>query len=142
METLLPEGWPRPHGYANGISATGRTIFVAGQVGWNPVTGRIESADFTAQVRRALENAMEVLRAGGAAPADVVRMTWFVADLDAYRAARRELGTIWRDLFGTHYPAMSVVGVNALLEPGALVEIEVTATVEDHQSGAGGGAAG
>lgn len=135
MEMLLPDGWPRPRGYANGISATGRTIFVAGQVGWNPLTCSIESTDFAQQTRQALENAIEVLRAGGATPADVVRMTWFVADLDAYRRARRELGTIWRELFGAHYPAMSVVGVSALLEPGALVEIEVTATVAPPTSG-------
>jgi enamine deaminase RidA (YjgF/YER057c/UK114 family) len=130
MDVLLPDGWPRPHGYANGISATGRTLFVAGQVGWDPVSGRIESGDFAQQVRRALENVIEVLDAGGARPADVVRMTWFMTDLDAYRAARRELGAIWRELFGSHYPAMSVIGVSELLEPGALVEIEATAVVE------------
>jgi enamine deaminase RidA (YjgF/YER057c/UK114 family) len=140
MDVLLPDGWPRPHGYSNGISATGRTVFVAGQVGWDPATGRIEPNEFAQQVRRALENVIAVLRAGGAVPADVARMTWFVTDLDAYRAARRELGTIWRELFGTHYPAMSVIGVSELLEPGALVEIEATATVEDRSVTAEGSA--
>jgi len=129
MTTLVPDGWPRPHGYANGILAEGRTIFVAGQIGWDPVTGEIVSDDFAEQTRRALENGVAVLRAGGAAPSDVVRATWFVVDLDAYRAARRELGAIWREIFGSHYPAMSVIGVSALLEPRALVEIEVTAVI-------------
>ncbi len=129
METLLPEGWPRPHGYANGIAASGRVLFVAGQIGWDPVTRRIMSDDFAEQARRALENALTVLRAGGAEPRDVVRATWFVSDLNRYRAARRDLGVVWRDLFGTHYPAMSVLGVAELLDPGALVEIEITAVV-------------
>jgi enamine deaminase RidA (YjgF/YER057c/UK114 family) len=129
MDTLLPDGWPRPRGYANGIAAEGRTVFVAGQIGWDPVTGALE-AEFVDQTRRALENALAVLHADGAAASDIVRMTWFVTDLDAYRAARRALGGVWRDLFGEHYPAMSVIGVNALLENGAMVEIEVTAVVE------------
>jgi len=130
METLLPDGWPRPRGYANGMAASGRTIFTAGQIGWDPVTQRIVSDDFAEQARRALENALAVLRAGGAEPTDVVRTTWFVSDLERYRDARRELGVAWRELFGTHYPAMSVIGVSELLDPGALVEIEVTAVVE------------
>lgn len=130
METLLPDGWPRPHGYANGVAASGRTIFTAGQIGWDPVTQRIVSDDFADQARRALENALAVLRSGGAEPSDVVRTTWFVSDLDRYRDARRALGVAWRELFGTHYPAMSVIGVSELLDPGALVEIEVTAVIE------------
>jgi enamine deaminase RidA (YjgF/YER057c/UK114 family) len=87
------------------------------------------SADFARQTRAALANALAVLAAAGASATDIVRMTWFVTDLDAYRSARREIGAAWRDLFGAHYPAMSVIGVSALLEPGALVEIEVTAVL-------------
>lgn len=129
MDVLLPEGWPRPAGYANGTAASGRTLFVAGQIGWDPMAGVVRSSDFATQTRTALENVLAVLRAGGAGPDDVVRLTWFVTDLDAYRDARREIGGIWRELFGRHYPAMSVIGVSDLLEPGALVEIEATAVV-------------
>jgi enamine deaminase RidA (YjgF/YER057c/UK114 family) len=137
MDVLLPDGWPRPHGYANGIAATGRTIFVAGQIGWDPLTGRIGTADFAEQARVALENALAVLLAGGAAASDVVRTTWFITDLAAYRAARREIAAVWRELFGAHYPAMSVIGVAELLDPGALVEIEVTAVIGHTQASDG-----
>ena len=129
MDILLPEGWPRPAGYSNGIVATGRTVFVAGQVGWDPVGGVVRTFDFAAQTRHALENVLAVLRAGGADATDVVRMTWFVTDLEAYRASRRQIGAAWRDLFGRHFPAMSVIGVSALLEEGAMVEIEATAVI-------------
>ena len=100
---------------------------MAGQVGWDPVTEQIRDGGFPGQLRAALENVLAVVRAGGAGPADIVRMTWFVTDLDAYRASRREIGAIWRDLFGTHYPAFTVVQVSGLLEEGALIEIEATA---------------
>ena len=128
---LRPEGWPRPRGYANGVAARGRVLFVSGQVGWDPVTERMVETDFAGQTRQALENVLAVLRAGGAGPGHVTRLTWFVADLDAYRAARPVIGTTFRSLFAGHYPAMSVVQVAALLDPGALVEIEATAVVPD-----------
>jgi enamine deaminase RidA (YjgF/YER057c/UK114 family) len=102
---------------------------VAGQVGWDPSTERVVSDDFAEQVDRALGNIVEVLRAGGATPAHVVRLTWFVTSRDAYLAARRALTDVYRRHFGAHYPAMSVVFVAGLLEPGALVEIEATAVV-------------
>lgn len=133
MDTLLPDGWPRPHGYANGVSVEGRMILVAGQIGWDPRTGEIVSEDFAAEVRQALVNALAILAAGGMGPRDVARATWFVTDLAAYRSARRELGAVWRELFGKHYPAMSVIGVSALLEPGARVEIEVTAVMRQDE---------
>jgi enamine deaminase RidA (YjgF/YER057c/UK114 family) len=131
--SVLPDGWPRPSGYSNGIIATGRMLFVAGQVGWDPVTGTIVSDDFAAQTETALDNVLAVLNAGGARAEHVVRMTWFVTDLDAYRAARSAVGRAFRSRFGTHYPAMSVVQVAGLLEPGALVEIEATAVIPEDQ---------
>ena len=128
MEILQPEGWPRPKGYANGIAAEGRLVFVAGQIGWT-AEQRFETADFAGQVRQALLNTLAVLESGGAGPEHVVRMTWFVTDRAAYLDSTRELGAIWRELFGPHYPAMSVVVVAGLVEDQALVEIETTAVV-------------
>jgi enamine deaminase RidA (YjgF/YER057c/UK114 family) len=109
--------------------ATGRTVYVSGQVGWNAATTRIESDDFVTQARLALENIVAVLRAGGAEPSHVVRLTWFITDKAAYLASRRQLGEAYRDVFGHHYPAMSVVVVSALVEDRAKVEIEATAVV-------------
>ncbi len=129
MEVVQPDGWPRPRGYANGIAATGRLLFVAGQVGWDPVTERIESGGLVAQVRRALTNVVAVLHAAGAEPAHVARLTWYITDRDAYVRATREIGVAYRELFGRHFPAMSVVVVSALLEDGAQVEIEATAVL-------------
>lgn len=130
MDVLLPDGWPRPKGYANGISARGRMIFVAGQIGWTP-NGVFQATDFAGQFRQTLLNTLAVLRAGGAGPEHVVRMTWYVTDRDAYVASLREIGAAWKELFGRHYPAMAVVQVVALVEPDALVEIETTAVVPD-----------
>ncbi len=132
-ERLDPGGWPRPQGYANGVSATGRSVFVAGQVGWNPLTQRIETDDFAAQVRLALANVVAVLRAGGAEPRHVTRLTWYVTDRNAYLSAREQIGVAYRDLFGKHFPAMSVVVVAGLLEEAAKVEIEATAVVPDRE---------
>ena len=108
-ELFNPAGWPRPQGYSNGVSAAGRSVFVAGQVGWNPLTRRIETDDFVAQVRLALANVVAVLRAGGAQPGQVTRLTWYVTDREAYRSARGPIGVAYRELFGRHFPAMSVV---------------------------------
>lgn len=128
MRTLLPEGWPRPKGYANGIAAEGRFVFVAGMIGWDE-TGAFPDKDFIGQVRRTLESTLAVLKEGGAGPEHVVRMTWYVVDKREYLANVREIGAIWRELFGTHYPAMAVVQVTALMEDEAKVEIETTAVV-------------
>jgi enamine deaminase RidA (YjgF/YER057c/UK114 family) len=128
-EILQPEGWPRPSGYANGLAAQGRLVFVAGQIGWNPETLRFESDDFAEQTAQALRNVAAVLRAAGAEPRHVTRMTWYITDKAAYLAATREIGRAWRDVMGRHYPAMSVVVVAALLEDRAQVEIEATAVV-------------
>lgn len=127
MRTLLPEGWPRPKGYANGVEAEGRLVFVAGQIGWD-TQGRFPSG-FAAQVRQTLENTLAVLGEAGAGPEHVARMTWYVTDKAAYLASVRELGAIWRELMGAQYPAMAVVAVTALMEDEALVEIETTAVL-------------
>jgi enamine deaminase RidA (YjgF/YER057c/UK114 family) len=128
---LRPEGWPRPRGYADGIAARGRAVFVAGQVGWDARTGLVVSADFAEQTRAALQNVLAVLHAAGATPRHVTRLTWYVTDLNAYRTARTAVGAIFRELFAGHYPAMSVLQVSGLLEAGALVEIEATAVIPD-----------
>jgi enamine deaminase RidA (YjgF/YER057c/UK114 family) len=128
LETLLPEGWPRPRGYANGVLAEGRLIFVAGQIGWDE-TGEFPDLSFPGQFRQTLLNTLAVLKAGGAGPEHVARMTWFITDKKAYLASLADIGAIWRELFGRHYPAMAVVVVSALIEDKALVEIETTAVV-------------
>lgn len=129
FEVLQPDGWPRPAGYANGIAARGRLVFVAGQIGWNPETCRFETDDFVAQTLQALHNVAAVLRAAGAESHHVVRLTWFITDRAAYLAAQREIGRVYRQVMGRHYPAMSVVVVAGLIEERAKVEIEATAVV-------------
>jgi enamine deaminase RidA (YjgF/YER057c/UK114 family) len=128
---LQPPGWAAPSGYANGIAARGRLVFVAGQVGWNPATCRFESDDFAAQTAQALKNVAAVLREADAGPGHVVRMTWYLTDKVAYLAARRDIGRAWREVMGRHYPAMAAVVVAALIEDRALIEIEATAVVPD-----------
>jgi enamine deaminase RidA (YjgF/YER057c/UK114 family) len=111
------------------VAAEGRLVFASGQIGWDPATGQFASDDFAAQAGQALRNLAEVLRAGGAEPGHVVRLTWFVTDRQAYLDSARALGTAYREVFGRHYPAMSVVVVAGLLEERARVEIEGTAVV-------------
>lgn len=125
--TLLPDGWPRPRGYANGVAAEGRMVFVAGQIGWD--TAGVFPTDFVVQVRRTLENTLAVLAEADAGPEHVVRMTWYVVDKQEYLAGLREVGAVWRELMGPHYPAMAVVEVKGLIEDAARVEIETTAVV-------------
>ncbi|MBM3569509.1 MAG: RidA family protein [Alphaproteobacteria bacterium] len=125
---LHPKGWAPAIGYANGVSAEGRLVFVAGQVGWD-AQSRIVSDDLAAQARQALANIVAVLAEGGAKPEHICRMTWYVVDKDDYAAKRREIGAAYRDLIGRHFPAMTLVQVAALLEEGAKVEIEATAVV-------------
>lgn len=125
--TLLPEGWPRPKGYANGIMAQGsQHIFCGGQIGWNK-DEVFEHADFVGQLRQALLNVRAVLAAADAGPEHMVRMTWYITDKQAYLSNIREVGSTYRDVMGKHFPAMSVVEVSALIEDAALVEVEVTA---------------
>ncbi|WP_075791131.1 RidA family protein [Massilia putida] len=130
MEILQPPGWPRPRGYANGIAARGRFVFVSGMIGWD-AEGRFPSDDFAAQARQALSNAVAVLREAGARPEHIVRMTWYVVDKREYLAASGALGAAYREIIGAHYPAMTAVAVSALIEDRARVEIEVTAVVPE-----------
>ena len=127
-EILQPDGWARPKGYANGVAASGRQVFVAGQIGWN---GRcvFEVHDFVGQFRQALENVVTILADGGAAPEHVTTMTWFVTDKTAYLRNATAVGRIWREIMGRNYPAMAVVQVVALMEDAAQIEIQAQAVV-------------
>lgn len=128
MERLQPPGWPRPKGYSNGIAATGKMVFVAGQIGWDE-TETIVSDDFAAQFRQVLVNTLAVLREGGAGPEHVVRMTGYVSDRDEYLAAGLQLGAIWKELMGRNYPVMAFLVVGGLIETRAKIEIETTAVI-------------
>ena len=128
MDVLNPTSWKRPKGYANGIAATGRQIYVAGQIGWN-VQEEFETDDFAGQVKRALQNIVAVLNEGGAGPEHMTRMTWYIVDKKEYLAAARDIGQAYREIIGSNYPAMTLVQVADLLEDRAKVEIEVTAVV-------------
>ena len=128
MKSLLPPGWPRPKGYANGVSAKGRVIVTAGVVGWT-AEERFESEDLVSQFRQVLLNLLAILAEDKAGPEHIVRMTWYVTDIPEYRFSLREIGAVYRELIGKHFPAMAVVGVTALVEPKAKIEIEAMAVV-------------
>ena len=130
IRILQPDGWPRPRGYANGVSARGRQVYVAGQIGWNE-RGELAGADLVTQATQALRNIVTILATDGARPEHLVRLTWYVVNRQAYLDAASALGETYRDVIGSHYPAMSAVEVSALMEPGALVEIEATAVVPE-----------
>lgn len=130
MEILQPPGWQRPKGYSNGVAARGRTVCVSGMVGWDG-EGRFHADDFVGQSRQALENIVAVLREAGAGPEHIVRMTWYVLDKREYLGAGRDLGAAYREVIGSHYPAMTAVQVSGLMEERARVEIEATAIVPD-----------
>lgn len=130
MEILQPPGWARPRGYSNGVSASGRLVCVSGMVGWDG-QGQFQQLDFVGQTRQALHNIVAVLAQAGAAPRHIVRMTWYVLDKQEYLAAHKEVGRIYRELIGAHYPAMTAVQVSGLMEPAARLEIEVTAVVDE-----------
>jgi len=127
MRALEPPGWPRARGYAHGIEASGRLVFTAGQIGWDP-SGSF-APDFAGQVRQALENVVAVLAEAGAGPEHVVRLTWYVTSREEYLGAQKEIGAAYRDVMGRHFPAMAVVIVAGLVEVQAKVEIEATAVV-------------
>jgi enamine deaminase RidA (YjgF/YER057c/UK114 family) len=129
-EILQPEGWARPIGYANGVAARGRTIFVGGQIGWNAQC-QFETDDFVAQVRQTLENVVAILKAGGAEPRHITSMTWYFIDKQEYTANLREIGRAYRDVIGKHFPAMAAMQVVALVEDRARIEIQATAVVPD-----------
>lgn len=130
MKALLPPGWPRPKGYSNAVSAIGRLVFTAGVIGWDE-RERLAAPDLAGQFRQILLNTLAILAEDGAGPEHVVRMTWFVVDVADYRASLAEIGAIYKALMGRNFPAMAVVQVGALVEPGALIEIETTAVVPE-----------
>lgn len=127
MRVLQPSGWPQPKGYANGIMAEGRLVVTGGVVGWD-VSGRFADG-FVAQLRQALENIVAILAEGGAGPEHLVRLTWYVVDMDEYVSNLKALGRAYRDVIVAHYPSMALVQVVRLVEPAARVEIEATAVV-------------
>lgn len=129
MKVLQPQGWPRPKGYSNGIAARGEMVFLAGVVGWD--AEERFPAGLVAQFRQALENIVAILAEGGAKPEHVVRMTWYITSRDDYLAHGREIGAVYREIMGKHFPVMAVVQVVALMEAAAEIEIEVTAVVPD-----------
>jgi enamine deaminase RidA (YjgF/YER057c/UK114 family) len=126
-QTLQPSGWPAPKGYANGMAADGRLVVTGGVIGWDH-HGHLP-ADFVGQVRQILCNISAILAEGGARPEHLVRLTWYVVDMEEYLANLKRLGQVYRDIFGAHYPAMALVQVVRLVEKAARVEIEATAVV-------------
>ncbi len=130
MDILQPPGWPRPKGYANGVAASGRQIYVSGMIGWD-ADGCFQTDDFVGQARQAMINIVAVLREAGAGPEHIVRMTWYVLDRREYLDAGAALGVAYREVIGRHYPSMSAVQVAGLMEARARVEIEVTAVAPE-----------
>jgi len=129
MEFLQPEGWARAKGYANGVVAEGRLIILGGQIGWNS-NQEFESDEFIPQFRQTLTNIVTLLAEAGAGPENLVRLTWFITDRDAYLDSQKAMGEVYRDIMGRNYPAMSVVQVVRLIEARALIEIEATAVLQ------------
>ena len=131
LKILHPAGWAKPRGYSNGIAASGRQVFVAGQIAWDEHCKPVADTSFAGQARQALKNIVAVLAEAGAKPEHITRMTWYVTDKREYLAAGREVGTAYREIIGKHYPAMAAVQVVALMEDFAKVEIEATAVIPD-----------
>ena len=128
FEILQPEGWAKPLGYANGVAAEGRQIYVAGQIGWNAAS-QFETDDLVAQTKQALFNIVAVLKAGGAEPHHLTSLTWYFLDKREYLARGREIGAAYREVIGRHFPAMAAVQVSALIEDRAKVEIQAIAVI-------------
>ena len=137
MQILQPPGWARLKGFSHGVASRGTSIHIAGQVavpgeiGWAPEAVAVVADDFPGQVRQVLANIVAILGEAGALPEHIVRMTWYVTDKDAYLSALKQIGEVYRDVIGRHYPVMSVSEVKGLVQPGAKVEIEATAIVPD-----------
>jgi enamine deaminase RidA (YjgF/YER057c/UK114 family) len=130
LRAVNPPGWARPKGYSNGIVARGTQVFVAGQVGWN-AQEVFASDDFIDQLRQALHNTVDVLAAAGAKPEHVARMVWYVLDKQEYMARAAQIGAVWREIMGRHFPAITLVEVGALVADRARLEIESTAVIPD-----------
>ena len=127
---LQPEGWTKPVGYSNGMEARGRTIFVGGQIGWTGES-KFEARDLPGQVRQTLQNVVDILAVAGAAPENITNMTWYLVDLNDYRANLKEIGAAYKAVIGRNFPTMAVVEVSGLVEDAALVEIQATAVIPD-----------
>jgi enamine deaminase RidA (YjgF/YER057c/UK114 family) len=130
MQILQPPGWARPKGFANGVAAQGKLVFIAGQVGWTP-QGEWRSRDFAGQFRQTIANILEVLAEAGGEPHHLVRLTWYVLDKQEYLAALPAVGKAYRELIGRHFPTMAVLQVGGLVEPEARLEIEATAVIPE-----------
>ena len=133
IETLQPAEWARPKGYANGMAARGKMIFISGQIGWD-ANGQFSGDDLTGQAAQALRNIVRILQEAHAEPRHLVRLTWYVLSRDAYVREARDIGAAYREILGKHFPAMSVVEVRGLVEQRALVEIEATAVIPDDEA--------
>lgn len=132
MEFLHPAGWKRPSGYSHGVAAEGRSVFVAGQIGVDPSTGKVVSDEFADQIRQALANTVAILAEAGARPEHICAMTWFITDRRAYLDNARAVGAAYMDTVGKHFPAISLIEVKGLLDDRAMVEIETTAVVPNN----------
>jgi enamine deaminase RidA (YjgF/YER057c/UK114 family) len=130
MKRLQPAHWPRAKGYSNGVMAKGQIIFVSGMIGWD-AAGKMVSTDFVEQVRQILQNIVAVLSEANAKPEHIVRMNWYVLDKNEYVSSYKQLGAAYREIMGSHYPAMTAVEVSSLIEDSARVEIEVTAVIPE-----------
>ena len=128
MQILQPPSWAKPRGFANGIAASGKLVFIAGQVGWTG-EGKWEAHDFAGQFKQTLKNIVDVLAEAGGKPQHIVRLTWYVVDKQEYLAALKDVGVAYRAVMGRHFPTMAVVQVGGLIEPEAKLEIEATAVV-------------
>jgi enamine deaminase RidA (YjgF/YER057c/UK114 family) len=126
---LQPEGWPRPSGFCHGVLVQGRQVFIAGQVGWDPLSGRFESSRLADQAAQALKNVLAVLAQASGRPEHIARMTWYLTSRAEYLAQLGEIGAAYRQVMGKHFPAMTAIEVTALIEPQAKVEIEATAVI-------------
>ncbi|HEX5459020.1 MAG TPA: RidA family protein [Steroidobacteraceae bacterium] len=126
---LQPKDWPRPSGYSNGVLAQGRQVFISGQVGWNPQSGKFESSSLIDQIAQSLRNVLAVLAEADGRPEHITRMTWYLTSRAEYLARLEEIGALYRGIMGKHFPAMSAVEVSALIEAQAKVEIEATAVI-------------
>ena len=129
MKILQPPGWARAKGFSNGIAASGKLVFIAGQIGWTG-EGKWEARDFAGQFRQALRNILEVLKQAKGKPEHIVRLTWYVLDKQEYLGALKDVGVAYRELMGKHYPTMAVVQVSGLMENEARLEIEATAVIQ------------
>jgi enamine deaminase RidA (YjgF/YER057c/UK114 family) len=125
-DEIFVDGWPKPKGYSNGRVGHGNALHVGGQIGWDE-RGSFGDRGLVPQFAKALDNVLAVVRAAGGAPSDIAAMTVYVTNIIEYRSARKQLGPVWRERMGQHYPAMALVGVTALVEPDAVVEIEAVA---------------